>query len=68
MGIIKHPKLEALERECSENLKAALDEAEATLAAEPDQAPQEAGEATAPAPEAPAPDAPGLEASEEAEE
>ena len=27
MGIIKHPKLEALERECSENLKAALDEA-----------------------------------------
>ena len=29
MGIIKHPKLEQLERECSENLKAALDEREA---------------------------------------
>ena len=29
MGIIKHPKLEQLERECSENLKAALDEHEA---------------------------------------
>ena len=34
MGIIKHPKLEALERECSENLKAALDEAEAFQFAE----------------------------------
>ena len=34
MGIIKHPKLEALERECSDNLKAALDEAEAFQFAE----------------------------------
>ena len=34
MGIIKHPSSEALERECSENLKAALDEAEAFQFAE----------------------------------
>lgn len=46
----------------------ALDEAEAALAAEPDQGLQEAGEAAAPAPEAPEPDAPDLEASEETEE
>ena len=34
MGIIKHPKLEQLEQECSENLKAALSGEEAFTFAE----------------------------------